>query len=321
MIRDRMPDLCAQRRNSFLQRSNSFLQDMQIQIRQDKKLNQVLEDAGEIRDLIQLLVENIAKVKEMQNNVLTHTDKSIQVELDNRIFTISQTAKRVQGKLTEMGKQTTKIDDLTVESAAEGPAHERVKILQYTTMLKLYSETIQDYNESLLRYHEKCTSLLHQQRLLTRRQITSAELDEMIDAQETSLFVDNILADIQLTKQQLSDIQTRHSEVKKLEKSITEIRDVFLNIGFLIQEQVILFSLISYLHKKKVKMIIDFKFKGEQINCVEYFAGKTVDNIDSGGQDLKIAKRKSKRLRKRKIQLAVILAVIFLILIIIAIYF
>lgn len=67
-----------------------------------------------------------------------------------------------------MGKQTSKMDELTVESAAEGPAHERVKILQYTTMLKLYSETIQDYNESLLRYHEKCTSLLHQQRLLSK---------------------------------------------------------------------------------------------------------------------------------------------------------
>ena len=67
-----------------------------------------------------------------------------------------------------MGKETTKIDDLTIESAAEGPTHERVKILQYTTMVKLYSETIQDYNESLLRYHEKCTSLLNQQRLLSK---------------------------------------------------------------------------------------------------------------------------------------------------------
>ncbi|XP_051176756.1 syntaxin-1A-like [Leptopilina boulardi] len=298
MIRDRMPDLHSQqRKNSFLNRSNSFLQDVQIQIRQDKKLNQVLEDSEEIRNMIQLLAENIEKVKEMQNNVLTHTNKGIQMELESRIFTISQTSKRIQKKLVEMGKQTTKIDDLTIVSAADGPAHKRIKILQYTTMLKLYSDIIQDYNETLLKYHEKCTSLLQQQRLLIRRQITSAEFEELLEAQETSLFVDNILVDIQITKQQLSDMETRHKEVKKLEKSITEIRDLFVDVAFLIQEQ------------------------GEQINNVEFFAGKTMDNIDSGGQDLKKAKKKSARLRKRKIKIVCILIAIIIILILIAVYF
>lgn len=67
-----------------------------------------------------------------------------------------------------MGKQTKKVDELTIESAADGPAHKRVKILQYTTMLKLYSDIIQDYNETLIKYHEKCTALLQQQRLLSR---------------------------------------------------------------------------------------------------------------------------------------------------------
>ncbi|XP_043472253.1 syntaxin-1A-like [Leptopilina heterotoma] len=278
MIRDRMPDLqIQQRNNNFLNRSNSFLQDVQIQIRQDKKLNQVLEDSEEIRNMIQLLADNIVKVKEMQNNVLTHTNRGFQMELENRIFTISQTSKRIQRKLVEMGKQTIKVDELTIESAADGPAHKRIKILQYTTMLKLYSDIIQDYNETLIKYHEKCTALLQQQRLLIRRQISSEEFEELMDAQETSLFVDNILVDIQITKQQLSDMETRHKEVKKLEKSITEIRDMFVDVAFLIQEQ------------------------GEQINSVEFFAGKTMDNIDSGGQDLKEAKKKSAKLRKVQI--------------------
>ena len=67
-----------------------------------------------------------------------------------------------------MSKQTTKLDEITFESARDGPTHVRIKSLQYTTMLKLYSEVIQDYNESLLRYHEKCTSLLHHQRMLSK---------------------------------------------------------------------------------------------------------------------------------------------------------
>jgi len=86
----------------------------------------------------------------------------------------------------------------------------------------------------------------------------------MLDAQETSLFVDNvnichrnniyrkffrscqislinyiqILEDSKIARQQLSDIESRHNEVLKLEKSLTEVRDIFAEMAFLIEKQV-----------------------------------------------------------------------------------
>lgn len=89
----------------------------------------------------------------------------------------------------------------------------------------------------------------------------------MLDAQETSLFVDNvnmnlpiyynsifitnlfdasnnlidcaqILEDSKIARQQLSDIKSRHNDVVKLEKSIVEIRDMFAEMAFLIEKQV-----------------------------------------------------------------------------------
>lgn len=66
----------------------------------------------------------------------------------------------------DLGKDITAIDDLTVASARDGPAYTRIRVLQYTTMLQLYSEIMEDYNASLLRYHDKCLLLLQQQRLL-----------------------------------------------------------------------------------------------------------------------------------------------------------
>lgn len=67
----------------------------------------------------------------------------------------------------ELGKDAN-IEDVTFNTAREGPAYKRIRILQYTTMFKLYSETMHDYNENLLRYHDKCSSLLHQQRRLRK---------------------------------------------------------------------------------------------------------------------------------------------------------
>ncbi|KZC13301.1 PREDICTED: syntaxin-1B-like [Dufourea novaeangliae] len=194
-----------------------------------------------------------------------------------------------------MGKDIAPIDDLTLSSARDGPAHLRIKVLQYVTMLKLFSEIMEEYNMSMSRYHDKCRLLLQQQKMLIRRHITSEELDKLLDSQENSLFVDNILEDSRITRQQLSDIQSRHNDILKLEKSITEIRDMFTEMAFLIEKQ------------------------GEQLNSVEYFAGRTIDNVDSGRTNLKKAEKKSRRYRKRNIKLAIIISVIIIVFLLIII--
>ncbi|KAK2584528.1 hypothetical protein KPH14_006898 [Odynerus spinipes] len=98
MVRDRLPDLCACRSSSTTF-GRGFLQDVHIQIAQNKKLKEVLEEAEGIHGLIQLLMDNISIVKDLHNNVLSHTNKDVQKELDTRTQTISQTACRIQQKL------------------------------------------------------------------------------------------------------------------------------------------------------------------------------------------------------------------------------
>jgi len=47
-----------------------------------------------------------------------------------------------------------------------------------------------------------------------------------------------ILEDSKIARQQLSDITNRHNDVLKLEKSLTEIKDMFTEIAFLVEKQV-----------------------------------------------------------------------------------
>ncbi|XP_043579066.1 syntaxin-like isoform X4 [Bombus pyrosoma] len=295
MVRDRMPELRAYQ-NSSTMFGKGFLQDVRIQMSQNKKLKEVLDQVEEVRDLIQLIAANTAIVKDLHNNVLSYTNKDIQKELESRMYTISQTSFRIQRKLREMGKEITRPDDLTLTSAREGPIHLRIKVIQHTTMIKLFSEIMEDYNISMIRYHEKCRLLLHQQKMLIRKHITSEELEKLLDVQGNNLFVDNILEDSRIARQQLSDIQSRHNDIVKIEKSIGEVRDMFTEMAFLIERQ------------------------GEQINSVEYFAGRAADDVDTGRIDLKKAEERSQRHRKRKIKLAIIISTIIIILLMIIIF-
>ncbi|CAL7947716.1 unnamed protein product [Xylocopa violacea] len=290
-----MPELraCLNASTTF---GKGFLQDVHIQMSQNKKLTEVLNEVEEIRNLIQLVAENIAIVRDIHNNVLSYTNKGLQKEMDSRTHTISQTSFRIQRKLREMGKDIAPIDDLTLTSVREGPIHMRIKALQYTTMINLFTEIMEEYNVTMFRYREKCRLLLHQQKLLIRKHITSEELEKLLDAPENNLFVDNILEDSRIAKQQLMDIQSRHNDILKLEKSIEEIRDMFTEMAFLIEKQ------------------------GERLNSVEYFAGKTVGNVDYGRTDLEKAERKSRRYRKTKIKLAIIISIIIIFLLMVIIF-
>ncbi|CAG5088036.1 Similar to Syx1A: Syntaxin-1A (Drosophila melanogaster) [Cotesia congregata] len=161
MVRDRLAELCANKRNDC----KSFLPEISQKL-SNKKVKDVLDEAEKIRDMVSILQENINIVKDLHNNVLSHTDLGIQNELESRTFIISQTAFRIRTSLKELGKDVSSVDELTLESARDGPVYMRIKFLQYATILRMFSDIMHAYNESLLRYHDKCSSLLHQQRIL-----------------------------------------------------------------------------------------------------------------------------------------------------------
>lgn len=51
-------------------------------------------------------------------------------------------------------------------------------------------------------------------------------------------FSEQILQDSNAVRQQLSDLQTRHEEFLKIEKSIVQVRDMFTEMAFLVEKQV-----------------------------------------------------------------------------------
>lgn len=48
--------------------------------------------------------------------------------------------------------------------------------------------------------------------------------------------------DSQMTKQALNEIETRHNEIIKLETSIRELHDMFVDMAMLVESQVLLLS-------------------------------------------------------------------------------
>jgi len=52
-----------------------------------------------------------------------------------------------------------------------------------------------------------------------------------------------IITDTQQAKQSLKDIEARHNDIMKLEKSIKELHDMFMDMAMLVESQVCSFCL------------------------------------------------------------------------------
>ncbi|XP_031466232.1 syntaxin-1B-like, partial [Phasianus colchicus] len=70
------------------------------------------------------------------------------------------------------------------------------------------------------------------------RTTTNEELEDMLESGKLAIFTDDIKMDSQMTKQALNEIETRHNEIIKLETSIRELHDMFVDMAMLVESQV-----------------------------------------------------------------------------------
>ncbi|KAM6466021.1 syntaxin-3-like isoform 2-T2 [Liasis olivaceus] len=65
---------------------------------------------------------------------------------------------------------------------------------------------------------------------------TDEELEEMLESGNPSIFTSGIM-DSQISKQALSEIEGRHKDILRLENSIKELHDMFVDIAMLVENQ------------------------------------------------------------------------------------
>lgn len=74
--------------------------------------------------------------------------------------------------------------------------------------------------------------------------------------------VEQIKMDSQMTKQALNEIETRHTEIIKLENSIRELHDMFVDMAMLVESQVKLILVMPVLCYSLLS--VQFKFNKTQ---------------------------------------------------------
>lgn len=109
-----------------------------------------------------------------------------------------------------------------------------------------------------------------------------------------------------MTKQALNEIETRHNEIIKLETSIRELHDMFVDMAMLVESQVQAAPVwgspraprMPFLADPHSPFFIFPRLQGEMIDRIEYNVEHSVDYVERAVSDTKKAVKYQSKARR-----------------------
>ncbi|XP_056392212.1 syntaxin-4 [Hyla sarda] len=234
----------------------------------------------EIREAMVILSNKVTELEVSQVKILSQSlpDENSKKDLQSLREEIKRLAKEIRTKL-----KLIEIKDEDEE--VKGSVHLRMKRTQHSVLSKQFIEILNRCNLLQTEYREKNVKRIKRQLQITGQNVTDEKFDEMLESGQTDVFTCNILKDTQITKQALNEIEARHEEILKLEKSIIELHDMFMYLAMEVEAQ------------------------GETIDSIEKNILHSTDYVEKAKKQLDQAVDNRQKARKKKLYIAICLSI------------
>ncbi|KAG9271389.1 syntaxin-19 [Astyanax mexicanus] len=197
-------------------------------------LDNFLEEAKRVRDSLEDLEAEVKKFSQQQRNlVATMRRLSVMKKESSITRDIKLQAESLRKRLDALSKQAKQSEAELGPSAATA----RIQQAQHAALFRQFQQVMRQYNDSLLSKQDKCKQFIIRQLEVSGREVSEEEVENMVEQGKWDVFNENILLDLKITRTQLSEIEQRHKELVTLESNMKDLRDLFLDVFMLVEEQ------------------------------------------------------------------------------------
>uniref|UniRef100_A0A3B5AK94 Syntaxin-3 n=1 Tax=Stegastes partitus TaxID=144197 RepID=A0A3B5AK94_9TELE len=244
-------------------------------------MDEFFSQIEDIRNSIDKIDENVAEVKKLYSVILSAptSDQKTQDDLEAITNDIKKMANNARNKLKS-------------ESASHYNTQcrpESFSCLSHAVLSRKFVEVMTKYNEAQVDFRERSKGRIQRQLEITGKATTDDELEEMLESGNAAVFTAGIV-DSGISKQALSEIESRHKDIVRLESSIKELHDMFVDIAMLVESQ------------------------GDIVDNIEQNVSNSVDHIIQAKEETKKAVRYQTKARKKMVIIAVVVAILLAIL-------
>ncbi|XP_069789664.1 syntaxin-2-like isoform X1 [Narcine bancroftii] len=268
----------------------NFEDEVTITVEKDHFMDEFFQQVEEIRGYIDHISDNVEEVKKMHSIILSapNPDSKTKEELEELTLAIKGTANKVRNKLKVIEQSIKDEDDEN-----QGSVDLRIRKTQHSTLSRKFANVMTEYNEIQIFFRERSKGRIQRQLEITGRTTTDDQLEEMLESGNPSIFTSDIISDTQITRQALNEIESRHKDIIKLEASIRELHDMFVDMAMLVEQQ------------------------GEMVNNIETNVVNATEYVERAKEETKKAMRYQSKARRKMfliiICVGVLLAVIAII--------
>ncbi|TRZ02802.1 hypothetical protein DNTS_017686 [Danionella cerebrum] len=192
-----------------------------------------LKRVQEIREGLEIIKKKVSELENKQKTVLgvALPEDSMKKELQSLREDIKVMATQIQKKLKSIEPKKVDGDDRYV------PVNVRMRRTQHGVLSREFLELVGRCNTIQAQYRERNVERIQRQLKITGNNVSDEEMEAMLESGQTDVFTQNILNDEKATRQHLNEIESRHDEIIKLERSIKELHDMFQYLAMEVEAQ------------------------------------------------------------------------------------
>ncbi|KAI9253685.1 t-SNARE [Helicostylum pulchrum] len=219
--------------------------------------------------------ENVSEMESLHTALLS----SINGEKSHQFSKILDDLVNQTSKLNKELKDCIKETDVSIAKLPTSTSDRQMRRLQLDAVKKKFIETIQRYQDVEREFEKNHRQRIERQILIVKPEATPDEIELVINSDEaTQIFAHSLLNSTRTgnASQVLDEVQIRHKDIKRIEKTIMELHNLFLDMQTMIELQ------------------------QETLHDIEKTTESVVYDLEKGNKQVNVAVKRSRITRKKK---------------------
>jgi len=194
------------------------------------------EEVNAVQDAIQEVKDNVTRIEALHSRQLQSSGADDQgaaqltAELDEHVDGTSRLIKAIKGKL--------KAIDIANERVPAGSGDLQMRRSQAAALRRKFLEVAQQYQKVEQVHRQRVRERMERQFRIVNPNATQEEVDAMLDG-DGNVFAQEVLGTGRRgeARRALQEVQDRHEDVKKIERTILELSQLFQEMATMVEQQ------------------------------------------------------------------------------------
>ncbi|XP_004628610.1 syntaxin-11 isoform X1 [Octodon degus] len=210
----------------------------------DHLLESLYRDIQDIQEDNQLLAADVRRLGKQNVRFLTSMRRLSSIKRDTNSI-----AKAIKARGEGIHRKLRAMKELSEAAEAQHGAHSavaRITHAQYSALTRTFQQAMHEYNQAEMKQRDNCKIRIQRQLEIMGKDVSGEQIEDMFEQGKWDVFSENLLADVKGARAALSEIESRHRELLRLESRIRDVHELFLQMAVLVEQQADALDVIEF---------------------------------------------------------------------------